>query len=351
MYGSTEDVERTAFRNAEKKYKLYYDNTRKKKKPRAVDLSEVIDFKSISESYHQNAELREGISAIQSDFDSPLFCLASHPGFYFIPGALTVEEQCRWIKESLTSFPQPPNRTNHNAIYGPLQDLFAAAKDNKVLIQEEQTNNSEVEIIQNDINVPTWNFSDQSGAFSSGVTRKSVPASVLLRKLRWSTLGLQFDWSKRSYNISLPHNKIPDALCLLAERMAAPTLPLGEVFQAEAAIVNYFGLGDTLGGHVDDMEKDWSKPIVSMSLACKGIFLIGGNSREVPPLAMFVRSGDVILMAGQARECFHGVPRIFTDKEHAEISSLELQFSDEEDSAFLEYIRNSRININIRQVY
>lgn len=120
-------------------------------------------------------------------------------GFYFIPGALPVEEQCRWIKESLTSFPQPPNRTNHNAIYGPLQDLFAAAKDNKVLIPEEQyrgTNNSEAEIIQSDINVPTWNFFEQSGALSKVVTCKSVPASVLLRKLRWSTLGLQFDWSK-----------------------------------------------------------------------------------------------------------------------------------------------------------
>ncbi|XP_047269005.1 alpha-ketoglutarate-dependent dioxygenase alkB isoform X2 [Capsicum annuum] len=347
MYGSTDDSEPAAFRKAEKKYKLYYDNTRKRKQqPRPVDLSEVIDFKSISESYHRNGGLPSGIFRIQCDFDSPVFCLASHPGFYFIPGALPVEEQCRWIKESLTSFPQPPNRTNHNAIYGTLQDLFAAAKDNKVLIHEEQfrgTNNSEVEIIQNDTNVPSWNFLDQSDALSRGVTCRSVPASVLLRKLRWSTLGLQFDWSKylcyvicfcavlcvcvisrdlsrgsfgnslstsseveRSYNISLPHNKIPDALCLLAERMAAPTLPLGEAFHAEAAIVNYFGLGDTLGGHVDDLEKDWNKPIVSMSLGCKGIFLIGGKSREIPPLAMFVRSGDVILMAGQARECFHG---------------------------------------------
>lgn len=120
-------------------------------------------------------------------------------GFYFIPGALTVEEQCRWIKESLTSFPQPPNRTNHNAIYGPLQDLFATAKNNKALIQEEQRcviNNSEVEIDQSDINVRKWNFFDQSDALSRGDACKSVPASVLLRKLRWSTLGLQFDWSK-----------------------------------------------------------------------------------------------------------------------------------------------------------
>ncbi|PNY03214.1 alpha-ketoglutarate-dependent dioxygenase alkb-like protein, partial [Trifolium pratense] len=64
---------------------------------------------------------------------------------------------------------------------------------------------------------------------------------------------------------------------------------------------------DTLGGHLDDMEADWSKPIVSLSLGCKAIFLLGGKSREDAPIAMFLRSGDVVLMAGEARECFHGL--------------------------------------------
>lgn len=97
--------------------------------------------------------------------------------------------------------------------------------------------------------------------------------------------------------------------------------------------------GDMLGGHLDDMEADWSKPIVSIrycfiemvwyakllhsfygvsrifssfflgfsySLGCKAIFLLGGKSREEPPVAMFLQSGDIVLMAGQARECFHG---------------------------------------------
>lgn len=69
-------------------------------------------------------------------------------------------------------------------------------------------------------------------------------------------------------------------------------MPPGEEFQPEAAIVNYFSSGagrtlayvssvvlplplkanfyifllpgDMLGGHLDDMEKDWSKPIVSL---------------------------------------------------------------------------------------
>lgn len=48
---------------------------------------------------------------------------------------------------------------------------------------------------------------------------------------------------QRSYNVSLTHNKIPDALCQLAKKMASPAMPSGEEFQPEAAIVNYFGLG------------------------------------------------------------------------------------------------------------
>lgn len=52
----------------------------RKKQPKPVDLSDVIDFKSISESYHGNGELPSGIFAIPCDFDTPVFCLESHPG-------------------------------------------------------------------------------------------------------------------------------------------------------------------------------------------------------------------------------------------------------------------------------
>lgn len=359
MYGSDkagDDMEQTAFRRAEKKYKLYYDDTfkssKKKKQPKAVDLSEVLDFKSISETYNQKGELPPGVSVLHCGFDRLVFSLDNRPGFYFIPGALSVEEQCKWIRESLTCFPQPPNRTNHNAIYGPVHDLLVAAKEGKVFVEESSSSclESECTSVSNE-DAHRWKFYEEDVAKSLGKTCKTVSASNLLRKLRWSTLGLQFEWSKRNYDVSLPHNKIPDALCQLAKRMAAPAMHSGEEFQPEGAIVNYFGLGDTLGGHLDDMEKDWSKPIVSMSLGCKAIFLLGGKTRQDEPLAMFLRSGDIVLMAGEARECFHGVPRIFTDKENAEISPLEEQFLHGDDVCFLEYIRTSRININIRQVY
>lgn len=47
---------------------------------------------------------------------------------------------------------------------------------------------------------------------------------------------------------------------------------------------------------------------------------------------------------------FAGVPRIFTDEENAEVSILASQFCCKDDRSFAEYIRSSRININIRQV-
>lgn len=120
-------------------------------------------------------------------------------GFYFIPGALSIEKQCDLIRESLTDFPQPPNRTNHNAIYGPIRNLFVAAKEGNILVEKKSSITSSEpssEISCGD--GEEWKFITEK----EGTLRKckSISASALLRKLRWSTLGLQFDWSKVSYD-------------------------------------------------------------------------------------------------------------------------------------------------------
>ncbi|KAL3691029.1 hypothetical protein R1sor_004680 [Riccia sorocarpa] len=107
---------------------------------------------------------------------------------------------------------------------------------------------------------------------------------------------------------------------------------------------------DMLGGHVDDMEADWSKPIVSISLGSKAIFLLGGETREGPPVAMFLHSGDIVLMSTASRKCFHGVPSIFVKDDNSDV----LDFSPSEKDAVQpvsSYIRKSWININIQQVY
>uniref|UniRef100_A0ACD5TRM6 Uncharacterized protein n=1 Tax=Avena sativa TaxID=4498 RepID=A0ACD5TRM6_AVESA len=363
MYGETEPAaatERTAFRQAEKKYKLYKPPSTKgrgsRKKPiggegGGGDLSAVVDFRSLLAG---GVELPVGIERCDcAGFDLPVFRFLDRPGFYFIPGALSTEEQCYWIRESLKTFPQPPNRTNLTALYGTIFDLLTAAKDQKILLEVRSSDGQESTEQNNSgekIHSINFKFVEHS-EIEKGETLRSAAATTLVRKLRWSTLGLQFDWSKRNYDVSLPHNNIPDALSTLAKKMAIPAMPSGVEFSPEAAIVNYYGPSDMLGCHVDDMEADWTKPIVSISLGCKCIFLLGGKTRDEVPRAMFLRSGDIVLMASEARERFHGVPRIFTESDQQEISGLEPQLSGDDDRFILDYIQNSRININIRQVY
>ncbi|CAA6667880.1 unnamed protein product [Spirodela intermedia] len=267
--------------------------------------------------------------------------------FFFIPGALSVEEQCRWVRESLAAFPEPPNRTNHTTIYGPLCGLLDAARRNKFLAEIEAPPaeggaspgpiHSPDELGAGAARLPgswrPWNVDSTAPRHSfvgDGEGRPCeplLPALSLLRKLRWSTLGSSSTEELRRLS---PPQRDPPALCSLAKKMAAPAMPPGEEFRPEAAIVNYFG---------------------PSSLGCKAVFLLGGKSREDPPLAMFLRSGDVVLMAGEARECFHGVPRIFTDAENADVSSLASLLSGEDDRCLNDYIRTSRVNINIRQVF
>ncbi|KAG1370119.1 putative Alpha-ketoglutarate-dependent dioxygenase alkB [Cocos nucifera] len=93
-------------------------------------------------------------------------------------------------------------------------------------------------------------------------------------------------------------------------------MPSGEEFQPEAAKVNCFGprMSENANFGIGIFDKSsiiygFPKegiffPISNHSLGCKAIFLLGGKSRKDNPRAMFLRGGDIVLMAGQARECF-----------------------------------------------
>ncbi|KAF6255205.1 alpha-ketoglutarate-dependent dioxygenase AlkB-like protein, partial [Scenedesmus sp. NREL 46B-D3] len=81
-------------------------------------------------------------------------------------------------------------------------------------------------------------------------------------------------------------------------------------FRPDVALVNYYQPGDTLNGHQDDVERDLLQPIVTISLGCAAVFLMGGPSRQQQPTPLLLRSGDVMVLGAAARACYHGVPRV-----------------------------------------
>ncbi len=71
-----------------------------------------------------------------------------------------------------------------------------------------------------------------------------------------------------------------------------------------------------MGLHQDRDEADFSFPVMSVSLGDTALFRIGAAARGGPTHAVRLASGDVCVLAGEARLAFHGVDRIVPDSSH-----------------------------------
>jgi alkylated DNA repair protein (DNA oxidative demethylase) len=78
----------------------------------------------------------------------------------------------------------------------------------------------------------------------------------------------------------------------------------------DACLVNLYRQGARMGLHQDRDERDFTHPVVSVSLGDAAIFRIGGPSRGDSTASLKLSSGDVCVLAGPARLAFHGVDRI-----------------------------------------
>lgn len=78
----------------------------------------------------------------------------------------------------------------------------------------------------------------------------------------------------------------------------------------DCCLFNYYGEGARMGLHQDKDEADFSYPVVSISLGDDGLLRVGGTSRKEKTESIWLNSGDVVVMGGDARLAYHGVDRI-----------------------------------------
>ncbi len=78
----------------------------------------------------------------------------------------------------------------------------------------------------------------------------------------------------------------------------------------DCCLVNYYGEGARMGMHQDRDEADFSWPVLSVSLGDEGLFRIGNQTRGGKTESIWLRSGDVVVMGGDARLTYHGVDKI-----------------------------------------
>ncbi|QYX57351.1 alpha-ketoglutarate-dependent dioxygenase AlkB [Roseovarius sp. SCSIO 43702] len=78
----------------------------------------------------------------------------------------------------------------------------------------------------------------------------------------------------------------------------------------DCCLVNYYGEGARMGLHQDRDEADFDWPVLSISLGDEALFRVGGKDRRDPTRSIWLRSGDVVVMGGDARLAYHGIDRI-----------------------------------------
>ncbi len=81
----------------------------------------------------------------------------------------------------------------------------------------------------------------------------------------------------------------------------------------EACLVNFYDNQARMGLHQDKDETDLTAPVLSISLGNTCLFRIGGTERNEPTRSFRLTSGDVLVLGGAGRLCFHGVDRVYPE--------------------------------------
>jgi DNA oxidative demethylase len=80
--------------------------------------------------------------------------------------------------------------------------------------------------------------------------------------------------------------------------------------EPESCLINFYGEGARMGMHQDKDEADFRWPVLSVSLGDEALFRVGNLTRGGKTESIWLRSGDVVVLGGDARLAYHGVDRI-----------------------------------------
>ena len=78
----------------------------------------------------------------------------------------------------------------------------------------------------------------------------------------------------------------------------------------DCCLINSYDARARLGLHQDRDEAEFSWPVVSISLGDDALFRVGGTERSDATESVWLCSGDVAVLDGEARLAYHGIDRL-----------------------------------------
>jgi alkylated DNA repair protein alkB family protein 1 len=175
----------------------------------------------------------------------------------------------------------------------------------------------------------------------------------LYTKLRWLTLGEQYDWPTRSY--AKHATPFPGDLSKLVTGLFPHIHP-------ESGVVLMYSAKDFMPVH-RDVSEQCQRALASFSVGCDGIFIMArgeddGQGDNTPrTVAIRVKSGDCVHLTGNARWAWHAMARMIPSTCPPHLASWPVGTpgaTPAEERAYKKWkgsMGTKRINVSCRQVW
>ncbi len=176
------------------------------------------------------------------------------------------------------------------------------------------------EVAPGAVHVPGWLDLDQQRRLVQAC-REWATGPVPMRATRLPgggqmsvrTVCLGWHWQPYRYTRTsggVPVLPLPPWLVQLGRAAVATAYGDKRGYEPDAALVNYYPGGATMGQHQDRQERT-DDPVVSLSLGDSCRFRLGNSEHRGRPWTdVELVSGDLLVFGGPSRLAFHGVPKV-----------------------------------------
>ncbi|KAI5190012.1 alkylated DNA repair protein alkB-like protein 1 [Nematocida minor] len=288
-----------------------------------------------SSNAHLHCARQETISLDSTALKDSVTIYYFKGGFIFIPNPLRAQVKNAIVKTVLTELLYPPYK---NSIDRSLDienaDIYKAYLEKKELqIKLIDAPKANIKIRQD-----PYASQEEKDIYNSGIIK--IKPEELIKKIRWSSIGIYYDWELKAYDKSIV-SEIPHVILETSKEISEKICKVS--FTPETAVINYYQEKDRIMSHIDRYEEDMSKPLISYSFGCSCVFVLGKKERTDPSVDTFLlEDGDIAILMDESREYLHGVPKILKNN---------AGMKDYADTDYSSLISSSRINISIRQAY
>jgi alkylated DNA repair dioxygenase AlkB len=191
------------------------------------------------------------------------------PGLYVLPSALSVDLQRDLAVHAYTTLASPQHDCS-------LQSTHSLPSEGTLLQHWKDAlgcccgADDGVSAVARTAADDAFHLNDSTPPHLAPFPRDAAGIERVLRKLRWIALGYRYNWDSLSYDWNHQPLPLPACICRVAEDcvqlLRQPPVSLQcSTYKPQAAVVNFYQIGDSLTSHVDRSEPAAAAPLVCPS--------------------------------------------------------------------------------------